>query len=302
MPSFVQARQKVIEVAVAQHHNPAREMAYLAAHFASGGAASGAFAASQSGANACGRVLAEGIAADRDYPPFDRSTRDGFAVRAADAAVPGVTLDRIGETLYRLEKYGQAEMAWGRSLQSKLRVLGSNHPAVAVTANNLAGLHYLMGRYSEAESYTLKCIEIYENGLGPEHPNVAICLHNLASLHHVQGKYQDAEPYYKRTLEIRIKSLGAEHPDTLRVSKHYADLLKTLGRNSEADNLSTRATGLISGVWKTIDIPESEALIETDDQFNAQLTRNAYGSCKFCGAIVKAEGKCSLCGMVQVAV
>ena len=27
--------------------------------------------------------------ADRDYPPFDRSTRDGFAVRAADAAAAG---------------------------------------------------------------------------------------------------------------------------------------------------------------------------------------------------------------------
>ncbi|HEX7158245.1 MAG TPA: gephyrin-like molybdotransferase Glp [Edaphobacter sp.] len=33
-----------------------------------------------------GRVLAEPVAADRDQPPFDRSTRDGFAVRAADAA------------------------------------------------------------------------------------------------------------------------------------------------------------------------------------------------------------------------
>jgi molybdopterin molybdotransferase len=34
----------------------------------------------------CGedRVLAIGIHADRDQPPFDRSTRDGFAVRAAD--------------------------------------------------------------------------------------------------------------------------------------------------------------------------------------------------------------------------
>lgn len=31
-----------------------------------------------------GRVLARAIAADRDQPPFDRSTRDGFAVRAAD--------------------------------------------------------------------------------------------------------------------------------------------------------------------------------------------------------------------------
>ncbi len=34
-----------------------------------------------------GRILAEDIPADRDYPPFDRSARDGFAVRAAD--VPG---------------------------------------------------------------------------------------------------------------------------------------------------------------------------------------------------------------------
>jgi molybdopterin molybdotransferase len=31
-----------------------------------------------------GRVLAEAVKADRDQPPFDRSTRDGFAVRAAD--------------------------------------------------------------------------------------------------------------------------------------------------------------------------------------------------------------------------
>ncbi len=34
-----------------------------------------------------GRVLAEDIVSDRDYPPFHRSARDGFAIRAAD--VPG---------------------------------------------------------------------------------------------------------------------------------------------------------------------------------------------------------------------
>ena len=31
-----------------------------------------------------GLVLAEDLLADRDFPPFPRSTRDGFAVRAAD--------------------------------------------------------------------------------------------------------------------------------------------------------------------------------------------------------------------------
>lgn len=37
---------------------------------------------------AAGRVLAERVVADRDQPPFERSTRDGFAVRAADVATP----------------------------------------------------------------------------------------------------------------------------------------------------------------------------------------------------------------------
>jgi molybdopterin molybdotransferase len=36
---------------------------------------------------ACGRVLAEAIHADRDYPPLARSLRDGFAVRSQD--LPG---------------------------------------------------------------------------------------------------------------------------------------------------------------------------------------------------------------------
>ena len=36
-------------------------------------------------ASAAGRVLAEPIRADRDQPPFPRSTRDGFACRAAEA-------------------------------------------------------------------------------------------------------------------------------------------------------------------------------------------------------------------------
>ena len=51
-------------------------------------------------ADADGRVLAEDVAADRDYPPFDRSARDGFAVRAADLSLtanPAGTLEVTGE-------------------------------------------------------------------------------------------------------------------------------------------------------------------------------------------------------------
>jgi molybdopterin molybdotransferase len=51
-------------------------------------------------AAASGRVLAADVRADRDQPPFPRSTRDGFAVRSADLAATStgpVSLRVIGE-------------------------------------------------------------------------------------------------------------------------------------------------------------------------------------------------------------
>ena len=47
--------------------------------------------------DASGRVLAEPVLADRDLPPFPRSTRDGYAVRSADLSRVPVTLRVIGE-------------------------------------------------------------------------------------------------------------------------------------------------------------------------------------------------------------
>jgi molybdopterin molybdotransferase len=46
--------------------------------------------------SSCGRVLAEDVRADHDQPPFHRSTRDGFAVRAA-YAVEGRELQIAGK-------------------------------------------------------------------------------------------------------------------------------------------------------------------------------------------------------------
>jgi len=47
--------------------------------------------------SAAGRVLAEPVLADRDLPPFPRSTRDGYAVRSTDLARLPVVLEVIGE-------------------------------------------------------------------------------------------------------------------------------------------------------------------------------------------------------------
>lgn len=76
MLSFEEAREKVIATVRALRGTPATETTELS--------------------RSCGRVLAQPVKADRDYPPFDRSIRDGFAVRTEDA-LPGATLHCIGE-------------------------------------------------------------------------------------------------------------------------------------------------------------------------------------------------------------
>jgi len=67
LPSYEQAAALVAGIAAQVRTQPHRiERAELAA--------------------AAGRILAQPICADRDQPPFSRSTRDGFACRAADAS------------------------------------------------------------------------------------------------------------------------------------------------------------------------------------------------------------------------
>jgi len=47
--------------------------------------------------DSAGRVLAEPIFADRDFPPFPRAARDGFAVRSADVQNLPATFELTGE-------------------------------------------------------------------------------------------------------------------------------------------------------------------------------------------------------------
>src|SRR5271157_1691736 len=82
MLSYEAARAKVIEIVRARAGAPASETIEYA----------------RDPSRALGRILAENIVAERNYPPFDRSTRDGFALRSTDAPHAGAKLRLIGES------------------------------------------------------------------------------------------------------------------------------------------------------------------------------------------------------------
>lgn len=77
MLSYSDARQKVIEVAGAIRRPKRPETIEIE--------------------DAFDRILSIRVYSDRDYPPFDRSVRDGFAVRSADVTSSGVQLKCVGE-------------------------------------------------------------------------------------------------------------------------------------------------------------------------------------------------------------
>jgi molybdopterin molybdotransferase len=62
-----------------------------------------------------GRVLAEGVVADRDQPPFDRATRDGFAVRAAEWS--GGARLRVAGQVRAGEEWAGGEVAAGCAVE-----------------------------------------------------------------------------------------------------------------------------------------------------------------------------------------
>jgi molybdopterin molybdotransferase len=62
-----------------------------------------------------GRVLAEDAIADRDYPPFHRSTRDGYAVRCADLSSLPALLRMVGEV--RAGEHFAGKIAPGQCVQ-----------------------------------------------------------------------------------------------------------------------------------------------------------------------------------------
>ena len=76
MLTYEQARQKVIEE-VSKKRGPRAKVSFNVW-------------------DALGYVLAQDVKSDRAYPPFDRSTRDGYAVRAAEAK-SGAKVRRAGE-------------------------------------------------------------------------------------------------------------------------------------------------------------------------------------------------------------
>ena len=63
-------------------------------------------------------------------------------------------------------------------------------------------------------------------------------------LYMAQGKHAQAELLFRRAIAIDEKALGPEHPHVAIGLENYADLLRKMNRDAEAEKLEARAQAI----------------------------------------------------------
>ncbi len=116
---------------------------------------------------------------------------------------------------------------------------------MAYILNGLAELYAEQGRYEEAEPLYKRSLEISEglHGDGADDALLAYPLHKLGEIYRNQQRFREAETLFGRALTLREKTLEPDHPDLVALRKDYAALLRSTGRDDEADDLLAQNSG-----------------------------------------------------------
>ncbi|MCZ6835773.1 MAG: tetratricopeptide repeat protein, partial [Planctomycetota bacterium] len=128
-----------------------------------------------------------------------------------------------------------------KTLETRKRALGDEHPNTLVSMFNLALLYVDQGRYDEAEPLFVKSLETEKRNLGDEHRDTLSIMNDLAYLYMNLGRYDEAEPLYIETMEIRKRVMGDEHRDTLGSITNLGYLYLSMNRFDDARAMFERS-------------------------------------------------------------
>jgi tetratricopeptide (TPR) repeat protein len=179
---------------------------------------------------ACRRELAQ-------WPQAEAALRRELAIRELSQgqlhAEVAQTIDALARLLFATKRYAEAEPLYLRSLNIWMQLLGPGNSILAMSYDNLAVTEAALRKYDAAEGLYLETMKLRdEEDVGS--------LRNLALIRVAREEYKDAEPLFKRALaalDAPYNRASAQLPDVLH---DYADVLRQLGRASEAAKLETR--------------------------------------------------------------
>jgi tetratricopeptide (TPR) repeat protein len=124
------------------------------------------------------------------------------------------------------------------------RLLGDSSLKTAATLCMEGDAFRLTKRYTEAEAALRKCADIREMDSGLESNDLADALYSLAQTLALEGKLTAADARFGLVEKIREKTLGITDPLLAQTLEDHASVLKALGRDREAGNLTEMAAAI----------------------------------------------------------
>src|SRR3954451_25292669 len=153
----------------------------------------------------------------------------------------GTILNNVALIYRKTGRQKAAEPYYLQALDIYEKQLGPEHPDVASVLNNLAVFYTNERRFAEAEKTHLRALAIREKHHPPTHPDIAQSKCNLAVVYHSNGDYARASELYRASIKTWESATERPPEDYEIVASNYADLLRSLGKARQANQLEERA-------------------------------------------------------------
>jgi len=147
----------------------------------------------------------------------------------------------LGYLYANTERYNEAEQVYTRALIIKENELGPEHSDLA---DILIGLGHVLDKklqFAKAEEYLMRVLDICEKNPEANQDAKATSLHNLGLINfRGLSRYEKAESFFKQALVLQEKVYGPDSEEIKETIMEYADLLRVLDREKEAEALEKK--------------------------------------------------------------
>jgi non-specific serine/threonine protein kinase/serine/threonine-protein kinase len=171
---------------------------------------------------------------------LDQASHDVDSALAEDPELQAQMMDVMGQVYGNLGLYARAQALLTRAVETRRRVLGTDHPQTLNSMDQLGWTLNREGHYAEAEKLQRETLDSRRQVLGPQQPDTLRSMANLSNTLTMEGHYSEAEKLQRETLAIQRRVLGPEHPETLRSMSNLTNTLYRGGRYTEAEELQRK--------------------------------------------------------------
>ncbi|KAI8716275.1 hypothetical protein NCS52_00920700 [Fusarium sp. LHS14.1] len=149
---------------------------------------------------------------DRDAESDD--FEDDLNVLRGYSLVSMTAAQDMCEYMLTIGNYTVAERLGRKAVETRIEVLGEEHPDTLTSMANLASTFSNQGQWKEAEELFVGVMETRKRVLGEEHPDTLTSMNNLAITWKYQDRTRDALALMRSCVLLRERVLGTDHHHT----------------------------------------------------------------------------------------